>query len=69
MKSSKLHKHVYQLAEKAGFVTWGDEDFGPGPGYVDWSSNYDKELIQFYKMVRKEVEAEYAGRTRDNKLG
>lgn len=53
-----IELHVQGLAEKAGFVVWEDELWGPGKGKVDWSSDYEKELIEFYKLVRAEVEAE-----------
>ena len=38
------NKKFLDLAKEAGFVVWGKEDWGPGPEYVDWSCDYDKEL-------------------------
>jgi hypothetical protein len=58
IKDKELEKHVQDLAGMAGFVQWGDELWSPGKGKIDWSSNYDNELIIFYKLVRQEVEAE-----------
>lgn len=50
-----LELHVQELAEKAGFVRWGDELWSPGPGKIDWSSDYEKELIEFYKLAIAEA--------------
>jgi hypothetical protein len=49
-----MNKKIKKLAKKAGFVIWGDESWGPGKGNVDWSSNYDRELKKFAKLIRKE---------------
>ena len=49
-----MKKKIKKLAKKAGFVIWSDASWGPGKGNVDWSSNYDKELKKFAKLVRKE---------------
>ena len=37
----KAAKKIKKLANKAGFVIWGDEPWGPGKGNIDWSSDYD----------------------------
>ena len=49
-----MNERIKELAEKAGFVLWGDEMWGPGKGHVDWSSNYDKELEKFAELLREE---------------
>ena len=49
-----MKKKIRKLAKKAGFVIWGDEPWSLGKGNVDWSSNYDKELKKFAKLVKKE---------------
>jgi hypothetical protein len=54
----ELELHVQDLAGKAGFIQWGEEVWSPGKGKIDWSCDYDKELIKFYQMVREEAIAE-----------
>ena len=49
-----MNERIKKLAKKAGFVIWGAASWGPGKGNIDWSSNYDKELKKFAKLVRKE---------------
>lgn len=44
---------VKRLAEEAGFVLWGDEDYNPGD-VIDWSSRYDAELEKFARLVAEE---------------
>lgn len=48
-----MKKKIKKLAKKAGFFLWGNEPWGPGKGNIDWSCNYDKELIKFAKLVEK----------------
>ena len=49
-----LNKKTIELAKQAGFVFWEDEDWGPGSEYVDWGSEYDKELEKLVELVVKE---------------
>jgi hypothetical protein len=49
-----MNNRIKELAEKAGFVLWGDEKWGPGPDYIDWSSNYDKEFLKFAELIVRE---------------
>lgn len=51
-----MKKKIKKLAKKAGFVIWGNASWGPGKGNIDWASNYDKELVKFAKLVKKEYE-------------
>lgn len=65
MKKSTKTDQVMKLAKKAGFVIWDDCDWaGDRVGKVDWSSEYDNELVKFYDLVRKDVlkELEQNGR-------
>ena len=48
------NKKIKKLAEKAGFVYWQDEAWGPGPDFIDWSSNYDNELAKYTELVVRE---------------
>lgn len=50
-----MSPEVKKLAERAGFVFWGDEPYGPGPEYIDWACNYDKEFEKFVKLLIKET--------------
>ena len=45
------NKKIKKLAEKAGFIYWQDETWGPGPDFIDWSSNYDNELAKYTELV------------------
>ena len=50
-----MDKKITKLAKKAGFIFWTkNEDWGPGPGHIDWSSNYDEEFEKFAKLLVKE---------------
>jgi hypothetical protein len=46
-----MKKKIRKLAKKAGFVIWGDASWGPGKGHVDWSCNYDEELVKYTDLV------------------
>ena len=48
-----MNDKIKELAEKAGFILWGEEIWTPGD-VIDWSSNYDKELEKFADLLREE---------------
>jgi hypothetical protein len=48
-----MNERIKQLAEKAGFVLWGEETWNPGDA-IDWSSRYDAELTKFVELIVKE---------------
>ena len=51
---SELKQYIKELAKEAGFSIWANEPWGPGPGNIDWSSNYDKELQSLvYLLIEK----------------
>lgn len=50
----EMDPKIRKLAKKAGFVIWGDASWGPGKGHIDWSCNYDDELVKFAELLRKE---------------
>lgn len=50
-----LNKKLQELAKDAGFIFWGDEDYGPGPDNIDWSSLYDEQLQGLYDRMLEEV--------------
>jgi hypothetical protein len=48
-----MKKKIRKLAKKAGFILWGNEPWGAGQ-VIYWSSEYDKELEKFAKLVIKD---------------
>lgn len=44
------------LLEKAGFVFWGNEPWGRGPGEVDWSCDYSDEFKVFAQLLLQHIE-------------
>ena len=45
-----MNNRFNQLLEESGFVFWQNETCGPGPGYIDWSCNYDLEIEEFLRL-------------------
>ena len=50
---NEMDPKIRKLAKKAGFVIWGDASWGPGKGHIDWSCNYDDELIKFAELLKE----------------
>lgn len=50
-----INKKLSELAADAGFVFWENEEWGPGPGNIDWSSEYDQQLQGLYDRMLEEV--------------
>ena len=50
---NEMDPKIRKLAKKAGFVIWGDASWGPGKGHIDWSCNYDEELIKFAELLKE----------------
>ncbi len=48
------NKKIKELAEKAGFVYWRDEPWGPGPEHIDWSCMYDEEFAKYTELLVQE---------------
>ena len=42
---------IKELAEEAGFCFWENEEWGPGPGHIDWSAIYDKEFQKYSEYL------------------
>jgi len=51
-------EEIKNLAEDAGFCMWRNESYKPEGDVVDWASNYDKELVKFYHLVKAMYEHE-----------
>jgi len=49
-----MNKKTIELAKQAGFVFWEDEEWGPGSEYIDWSTDYDKELEKLVELIVQE---------------
>ena len=49
-----MNDKIQKLAEQAGFVFWGDERWGPGPGNIDWSCDYSVEFNVFVGLLIQE---------------
>lgn len=49
-----MNKKTIELAKQAGFVFWEDESWGPGSEYIDWGTEYDKELEKLVDLVVQE---------------
>jgi hypothetical protein len=50
-----MNKNLEKLAEQAGFIFWTEEeDWGPGPGNIDWSADYAVELEKFAELIIQE---------------
>lgn len=49
-----MNEKLQKLAKKAGFELWGDESWRPIGQVVDWSSDYDNELENLFRLMIKE---------------
>lgn len=50
-----INKKLTELSADAGFVFWENEEWGPGPGNIDWSNDYDQQLQCLYDRMLEEV--------------
>ena len=46
-----MNNKIQQLAEKAGFIFWENESWGPGPGNIDWGGDYTAEFQEFVRLL------------------
>ncbi len=49
-----MNKRIKELVEEAGFILWGNEEWGPGEGHVDWSCDYKDELAKYTELIVRE---------------
>lgn len=49
-----MNERIRFLAEKAGFVFWGSEEWKPEGAVIDWSCDYSKEFEAFTELLIKE---------------
>jgi len=60
---TKFIGDIKELAKKAGFVFWGDEEWRATPSIIDWSCDYDDELIRFYHLITAKISQDFPGKT------
>ena len=53
-----MKDYIKDLAKEAGFSIWENESWGPGPGNIDWSSNYDNELQTLVDLLIQKLKGE-----------
>jgi len=58
-----MNERIKKLVEEAGFILWGNEEWGPGEGHVDWSCDYKDELAKYTELIVREC-AEIAEKER-----
>lgn len=49
-----MNENLTNLAKRAGFILWEDEEWNPGD-VVDWGSRYDNELLEYTRLLIKDV--------------
>lgn len=72
--TKQLSPRFKALALECGFLFWGTEPHGPGPGYIDWSCDYTEELEQYSRelvtwtteLMRQEIIRDYLFRASDH---
>ena len=51
-----MNNEVRRIAEQAGFIFWGDEEWRPSDGNViDWGNDYTREFEKFVELYREYV--------------
>jgi hypothetical protein len=57
-----LYRKTMELARQANFIFWDGEPWGPPPeiSAIDWSSDYDDELVEIVRLTVREC-AQLAG--------
>jgi hypothetical protein len=50
-----MNERIKELLTEAGFCLWQDEEWGPGPGNIDWGPDYSKEFNLFIDLFLKDI--------------
>ena len=50
-----MNPRIKELAEKAGFCFWDDEEWKPHDAVIDWSAQYDKEFQKYTELLIDEI--------------
>lgn len=54
MASNSIRTKTLVLARRADFCFWDGEHWGPEVEAIDWSSDYDEELVKLVDLVVRE---------------
>ena len=46
-----MNERFKNLAERADFIFWGNEEWKPKGAVIDWAANYDKEFEEYSKLL------------------
>jgi len=46
-----MNERFKNLAERADFIFWGNEEWKPEGAVIDWATNYDKEFEEYSKLL------------------
>lgn len=49
-----LYRKTMELARRADFVFWDGEAWAPELQAIDWSSDYDDELVELVRLTVRE---------------
>ncbi len=49
-----MNERIKELAKQTGFILWADEDWKPEGETIDWSTNYDNELVKLVELIVRE---------------
>lgn len=49
-----MNSLIRKLAFEAGFIFWENESWKPKDAIIDWSSNYDEDLVRYTRLVVEE---------------
>jgi len=49
-----MNKKTIELARQAGFLFWVEDDGETVSRYIDWATDYDKELEKLVELVVQE---------------
>lgn len=57
MDKTKLYQKTMELAKAADFQFWEGELWGPELQAIDWSCDYDDQLVELVKLTVKQCSA------------
>ena len=50
-----MNPRIKELAEKAGFCFWDDEEWKPHGAIIDWGADYDKEFQKYTELLIEDI--------------
>jgi hypothetical protein len=54
LMNKTLYNKTMELARRADFCFWEDETWAPEFQAIDWSSDYDNQLVELVRLVVRE---------------